>query len=672
MTSEITLTLCEIADTEDGTVRLDTSDMHMLGVSQNDVIAGMGNRRVYLTVQPALMGDRNQRLAGVSEQTARNLGYTSGQKISLIAERLHIPIAERITLKASDDLDQLHVMARKDQIGNFWNKRALSEDDEFSIPTLGTYPLKVKVSTMQPAGPARIGPTTEFSVGTNIIDNTLLKIGGLRENYRTCHSLAKARFNKGLAVAAHSILLTGPSGCGKSRLVARLAQEMEVVFQTLDAYDLVDRWISQGPSDLSSYLHELAKRGKTILLLDHLESLATVDTHSSTIAAAARAVTAQLCTLLDDVATQPNVLVFGITSGELDRRFDHNQRFDVSLQVDPPNRWGRCEILHLATESMPLADDVDLPLLSTLSSGMTAQDLNNLARSAALSASSEKITSNDFLTAFRSLTPSAAKDVQCDIPSTLWDEVAGLDDIKNLLRETISWSLIEHEKFQEAGVQPPRSILLSGGEGTGKTSLVRALAGFLPMHFIEAKCPVLMTRSQNDGQKYIKDCFALARRKAPCLIFFDDIDVFFDVIAGHDEDVPYHQAVVSQLLVELDALLDMPGVIVIAATNRPDRLSRDILKPGRFDFALTLPMPDQSARKKVLQIHARKLPLSADIDFDKLATSIKGMSSAEIANLCNRVGLMALRNALSKSGNGGTMPVVTPELFVQALRGRKT
>lgn len=671
MTSEITLTLCEIADTEDGAVRLDTSDMHQLGVSQNDVVTAEGNRRVYLTVQPALMGDRNQRLAGVSKQTAQNIGFTSGQKISLVAERLHIPYAERITLKAADDLDQIHVLARENQIGNFWDKRTIAEGDEFLIPTLDSYSLSVKVDSMKPAGPARVGPATEFSVGTSLVDNTLLKIGGLRDSYRKCYTLAEGRLKKNLSVAAHSILLTGPSGCGKSRLVARLAQEMEVVFQTLDAYQLVDRWITHGAQDLSSYLHELAKRGKTILLLDHLESLSSADTHSSTIAAAARSVTAQLCMLLDEVATQPDVLVFGITSGHLDSRFEHNQRFDLTLQIDPPNRWGRNEILHLATEHMPLEKDVDLSKIATLSSGMTAQDLNNLARSAALSMQGDKITSHDFMTAFRALKPSAINDVQCDIPPTLWNEVAGLDDIKDLLEETLSWSLTEHEKFNKSGVQPPRSILLSGGEGTGKTSLVRALAGHMPMHFIEANCAVLLTKSLKESQKYIKDCFVLARRKAPCLIFFDDIDAFFDSASESDESTPYHHLVIAQLLVELDALSKMPGVIVIAATNRPDRLTRDILKPGRFDFALTLPMPDHSARKKILQIHARKLPLSEDIDFDNIASSIQGMSSAEIANLCNRVGLIALRKSMNKPGDGGLMPVVSSETFLKALRGRK-
>ncbi len=670
MTSEITLTLCEIMDTDDGAVRLDSSDMHLLGIGAGDTIAAEGNRRVYLTVKPALLGDRNQRLAGVSQQTAHNLGYSSGQKINLVADRLHIPVAERITLQAKDDLDQIHILARKDQIGNFWNKRTLVEGDEFSIPTLGSYPLKVKVTSMQPTGPARIGRTTEFSIGSSIVDTGILRIGGLRDNYRLCQSLARARLTKSSPIAAHSILLAGPSGCGKSRLVERLAQEMEVAFKNLDAYQLVDRWISQGPIDLSSYLHELAKRGKTILLLDHLESLSDIQTHSSTIAAAARAVTAQLCTLLDDVSTQPDILVFGITSAPLDHRFNHNQRFDMKIQIDPPNRWGRSEILHLATEHLPLEKDTDFTLISTLATGMTAQDLNNLARTAALSAKN-KITAEDFMSAFRSLTPSTAEDVQCDIPNTLWDEVAGLDDIKQLLKETISWSLIDHKKFCDAGVTPPRSILLSGGEGTGKTSLVRALAGFMPMHFIETNCSVLMTRTPEAGQSYLKKAFTLARRKAPCLVFFDDIDVFFESVQNAEDENLYNHSLVSQLLVELDTLSSMPGVVVIAATNRPDRLSRDILKPGRFDYAVTLPMPDQAARKKVLQIHARKLPLSADIDFDRIATSVQGMSSADIANLCNRVGLMALRQSMNKPSDVGTMPVVTPELFAQALRGRK-
>jgi len=669
MTSKITLTLCEVEDTEDGVVRLDASDMHTLGVSQNDVISATGNRKVYLIVKSSLIGDHNQRLAGVSPQTANNLGYTSGQKINLVSERVHIPFAERVTLKTPDYLDQIHAISRKNQIGIFWNNRVLNDGDEISIPTLSEYSLKVKVSTIQPEGPAKITSSTEFSVGTNIVDNSILKIGGLREDYKICKSLSEKLLKQNTSISAHSVLLSGISGCGKSQLIKRLAQEMKVEFQTLDAYQLVDDYIAQGSIDLSGYLHDIAKKGKSILMIDHLEALSLKDEQSSVISTASRFVVAQLCSLLDDASSQPNVLVFGITSKDLEDRFYNNQRFGVHLRIDPPNRWGRYEILYIATEEMLLNEDVDLSLIAELSTGMTAKNLNDLVRCAALSSKEKKIKQNDFISAFRSIIPSAKEDVQCDIPSTLWNEVAGLDDIKQLLCETISWSLLEDKKFSESGIRPPKSILLSGGEGTGKTSLVRALAGFMPMHFIEVNCPVLITKRKDIGQKYLKDCFNLARRKAPCLIFFDDIDVFFESISEHDEDIHYHNSIISQLLVELDALSNMKGVIVIAATNRPDRLSKDMLKPDRFDFALTLPMPNLSARKKILQIHARKLPLSAEIDFDQLALSINGMSSAEIANLCNRVGLMAIRNSMNKSSG---MPVVTPDLFAQALRGRKS
>ncbi|MDD5587183.1 MAG: AAA family ATPase, partial [Alphaproteobacteria bacterium] len=251
-----------------------------------------------------------------------------------------------------------------------------------------------------------------------------------------------------------------------------------------------------------------------------------------------------------------------------------------------------------------------------------------------------------------------------------WHDVAGLDDTKRLMRETLEWSLRHDEKFAANGVRPPCSILLSGGQGTGKTSLVRALASVIPLNFVEISCPVLTTRDADASARTIHDCFALARRKAPCLVFLDDIDVLFES-QGASEPVSVPRPVVARLLNELDGLALFPGVVVIASTNRPDRLTMDVLRPGRFDYAVALPMPDHAARKKILEIHARKLPLAADVDFDRLAAATQSMSPAELANLCNRVGLIALRQSLGGEQGGVIPPVVNAALFEQALRGRK-
>lgn len=670
MTTDLFLTLFESADIDDGIIRLDSSDMRLLGIVPGEIVSVEGARRVYVRAYYSSNEDRNQRLAHVSPLTARNLGFLTGQKVRVLPDRIKPPFAELVTVQAEDDIDQLHLMARRKSICNTWNKRVVLVEDELCVPTLDRYPLSVKIVATQPQGPVQITRSTEFAIATRKISGDIIHLGGLREVYRTCSSLIQSRFVKGKATAARSVLLSGPIGCGKSRLVNRLAHENNLELHVLDVYQLVDKGLDQGSLDLGGLLSEIGRKGRTILLINHLEALKSKMALSAALAATAHSVLSQICELLDELPTQPNVLVFGVASGDFDSRLLNNHRFDVHIPVDAPNRWGREEILTLATENMSVDEGLNLTALAELSAGMTAQDIEHMAKTAELMSVGPKVTEQDFMAALRCMTPSIATDVLCDVPTTQWDEVAGLDDIKQLMKETLSWTLRQLPRFTEAGVRPPRSILLSGGQGTGKTSLVRALAAQMPMNFIEISCPILMAQKPEESTRYLKNGFALARRKAPCLLFFDDMDAFFETYAGSSsEGAPYHP-IVAQLIAELDTLSSLLGVMVVAATNRPDRLAAEILSPGRFDFAVTLPLPDLTARKKVLQIHGRKLPLAADIDFDRLAANTTGMSSAEIANLCNRVGLMALRQALNTQETG-RLAVVTADLFEQALRGRK-
>jgi len=449
---------------------------------------------------------------------------------------------------------------------------------------------------------------------------------------------------------------------------------MGVGLRIFDAHDLLDQWIAHESSELAVTLSDMARRGPTILLLDHLEALTIYEGMPSALAVASRSVIAQVCALLDEVPTQPDIMAFGIASGALDPRFETRNPFDLQVPVDAPNRWGRHEMLLLASAGLPLEEGFDFSKLATMTAGATGRDLKNLVRSAHLMATGPKVTEQDLFASFRSMRLSAAAEVRCDIPTVSWNEVAGLDDIKQMLCDTLSWSLQLYDRFRAVGVRPPRSVLLSGGEGTGKTSLVRSLASFFPVNFIEIDCGLLATLTQEAATTFLQDGFALARRKAPCLVFFDEIDVLFEPVdeAADIEIAPHHHPIVAQLMSDLDTLSLYPGVVVIAATNRPDRLTAEMLRPGRFDFAVALPLPDAAARKKILQIHAHKLPLAADVDFDKLANSTHGMSPAEIAYLCNRVGLMALRNSLAGPEGGIIPPVVNGALFDQALRGRKS
>jgi len=670
MTSELSLTLNESPETPDGVVRLDSSDMRLLGVLPGDILALAGRRTTYARALPAFMEDRNQRLAGVSRDLSENLGLQPGQKVRVLGERQKPALAEKIMLEVEDEIDRLHVLVRAGQLNTFWRDRSLVAGDRLRLPTLDRNPLFVGVLSTQPDGLVQIAHGTEFVLKSKKDEGNLPSLGGLRDVYRTCKTLASLRFKSDGPGMTRAVLLEGPSGCGKARLVTRLALEMGVPLVVLDVHHLMDKSMSGTKGDLPVSLTEIARRGPVILLLDNLEALTGHESKSAVFALAGRVVLSQLISLLDELPAHPNVMLFGVVSGVVEPRFIERNRFDLRLPVDAPHRLARHEILILETRNMPLAGNADLARLATMTAGTTGRDLNQLAVSAARMALEACVTESDFTAAFRHIEPSLLGAVQCDIPETSWDEVVGLDDVKPLLRETLSWSLQHFGRFQASGVRPPRSILLSGGQGTGKTSLVRALAGIIPMHFIELLCPTLAAEDPAKAAQYIHEGFMLARRKTPCLVFFDDIDVLFE--SGAAADLASHlQPVVARLLVELDNLPLIPGVVVIAATNRPDRLPTEIMRPGRFDYAVTLPMPDNAARKKILQMHAHKLPLAADVDIGHLAGLMQGMSPAEMANLCNRVGLMALRESLNDANGGVIPPVVNAALFEQALRGRK-
>ncbi|MCL2469609.1 MAG: AAA family ATPase [Alphaproteobacteria bacterium] len=667
----LSLTLIESPEIEDGVVHLDNADQRALTVVEGDIIRVDGARSAYLKIRPALVGDHNQRIAKVSLLTAHNLGLQSGQSLQLYHEHVAPPYAERITLAALDDIDRIHILARIKALASFCHGRVVDSDDSIRIPALGRFPLLAKVKAVQPQGPVQITRSTSFVVETGLNLSETLLLGGMRDAYKTCAMLVEKGLKKKDPHIRRRILLCGPSGLGKARLTARLAQDFEVQHHVIDCLQILEHAQEGKESKLSTLLVDLSRLGPTLLVLDHMQALSA----RQDVSAGMLRARLQVNNLLEEVWSYPNVMVFGITSDSFEElaQDDHiaPELFDFILPIDNLTRWERLEVLNIAARKIELAKDVDLSLIAALMPGASARDLTKLVRSAADLSFGPRVTALDLREAMRSCPVPSSPAIMCDVPDVNWNDVAGLEDIKHLMLETLNWSLFQNDKFMAAGVKPPRSVLMSGGVGTGKTTLARALASRMAANFIEISCPLLHAQHGRSGACYLQKAFALARRKPPCIIFLDDMDALFEVLFTPELVEPPEQPVATQLIAELDALSALTGVVVIAATNRPDRLTPEILRPGRFDYALTLPMPDKSARKKILNIHARKLLLEADVDFDRLAQNTQGMSGAEISGLCNRVGMMALRRTLAENAGPGTMPVVTADLFDQALRGRK-
>ncbi|MDD3287961.1 MAG: AAA family ATPase [Alphaproteobacteria bacterium] len=662
MTAEISLNLRIAEDLSDDSVRIDQSDLRLLRVQPGDTVALTGGRTSYARAIPALMEDRNQRLARVSSQLLFNTKAPDNAPIKISALTKTPELAEKVVLEVTDDIDNLHLSVRLNQLTSLWHERIIVVDDRLRVPTIDKFPLEVRIAETIPAGPVQVCSSTEFQIICCNEDEPDTGLAGLRDVYRTCRIMADKRLNGEIASTAKSILLTGPAGCGKAQLVKRLAEDMKVGLRVIDAHTLLDRYVVFGNSDLETIFSDLSHMAPIIMLLDNMEALNEHQYGHMAIS--------HICNVLDELRMHRKIILFGICSSDPDPRFLSNRRFDVVLPVDAPDRLARQEMLVLATRDAPLDDTVDLKQLANATRGCTAADLRRLVTMADLSSEVVTINHKDFAVALRAIVPSALNPLYSDVPDVSWESVGGLDEIKALFRETLVWSLQRSHQFREADVHPPRCILVSGGQGTGKTTLVRAVASITPLNLIEVPCPTLLMQDQGAMADFVHKSFALARKSTPCMIFFDDIDALLDPQNRGDEPQTPN-FVIAQLMDELDHLSDIPGVIVVGATNRPDRLMNEMMRPGRFDYAITLPMPDIQARKKILQIHSKKFPMASDIDFDQLAVMTQGMSPADITNLCNRVGLLALRQSFSGE-NGVIPPVVNAALFDQVIRGRKT
>jgi transitional endoplasmic reticulum ATPase len=367
------------------------------------------------------------------------------------------------------------------------------------------------------------------------------------------------------------------------------------------------------------------------------------------------------------------VIVIAATNipNTLDPALRRPGRFDREITISVPDKQARQEILEIHSRGMPLAEDVEPERLASITHGFVGADLTALCREAAMSAlrrlmpdidfvqaqipyeklMSLQVTMGDFDIALKEVEPSAIREVFTEVPDVGWADVGGLQEAKRLLVEAVEWPLRYTHLFEHAGVRPPKGILLDGPPGTGKTLLAKALARESEANFIAVSGPQLMSRWVGESERGVREIFRKARQAAPCIIFFDELDALAPRrgIGGNEVS----DRVVSQLLTELDGIEELRGVVVLAATNRQDRLDPALLRPGRFDYRVTLPLPDEEARLAILRIHLRGTPLAEDVDLAALASATDGMVGADLAGLCRRAAVSAIREFLGSQADEG-------------------
>jgi transitional endoplasmic reticulum ATPase len=459
------------------------------------------------------------------------------------------------------------------------------------------------------------------------------------------------------------VLLHGPPGTGKTLIAKAVANEIDASFYTISGPEIMSKYYGESEEQLRDIFEEASDAAPAIIFIDEIDSIAPKREEAG--GDVERRVVAQLLSLMDGLDERGEVVVIGATNrvNAIDAALRRGGRFDREIEVGVPDRDGRKEILQVHTRNMPLADGIDLDAYADSTHGFVGADIESLAKEAAMSAlrrirpeldleadeidaavlDALTVTEGDFKEALKGIEPSALREVFVEVPDVTWLDVGGLGETKEQLRETIQWPLEYPQVFEAMDMESAKGVLMYGPPGTGKTLLAKAVANEAESNFISVKGPELLNKFVGESEKGVREIFQKARENAPTVIFFDEIDSIAAERGRASGDSGVTERVVSQLLTELDGLESLEDVVVIATTNRPDLIDVALLRPGRLDRHVHVPVPDEAARRAIFDVHTRAKPLADDVDLDGLAAQTDGYVGADIEAVCREASMAASR-----------------------------
>ncbi|MEA2055291.1 MAG: CDC48 family AAA ATPase, partial [Candidatus Thermoplasmatota archaeon] len=474
------------------------------------------------------------------------------------------------------------------------------------------------------------------------------------------------------------VLLHGPPGTGKTLIAKAVANESGASFYTINGPEIMSKFYGQSEENLRKIFEEAEKNAPSIIFIDEIDAIAPK--RSEVHGEVERRVVSQMLTLMDGLKGRGKLIVIGATNipDSLDPALRRPGRFDREIRIDAPDANGRKEILQIHTRGMPKSKDCDLDGLAEITYGYVGADLAALAREAAMNALRKRlpeidlekpipvdvlekmeVTMEDFKNAHRGIEPSAMREFLIEVPRVSWDDVGGLEEVKQQLQEAVEWPLTKPEVFKKMGIKPPRGVLLYGAPGTGKTLLAKAVAHESKANFISIKGPEVMSKWVGESEKAVRELFKKARQVAPTIVFLDELDSIAPM-RGTNTGSHVTDSVVNQLLTSIDGLESMEGVVVLGATNRPDIIDQGLLRPGRFDRLVLIDAPDRKTRLEIFKIHSKEMPLAGDVDLKGLAKSCENYSGADIEALCREAAITAIRE-------NGKAKTVTKAHFNKAL-----
>lgn len=666
-----------------GLARLDPRDLAQLGVAVGDVVAISGTRTTVARATPAHKEQRGQALIQMDGILRANAGAGLGDRVRV--QRAEVQPARELVLAPVEALRAAPGAAAAYYLARQLEGIPVVAGDQVRAALFGPRTQAFTVVKTLPAGAVLIGPATAVRFEQQEREPqpgaiTYEDIGGLHRELRRIREMIELPlrfpelFERLGIDPPKGVLLYGPPGCGKTLIARAVAHETSARFFHVNGPEIIDQWYGASEAHLRKVFEEARRRAPAIIFLDEIDAIAPKRDELSGERQAERRLVAQLLALMDGLESRGNVIVIAATNIPhiLDPALRRPGRFDREIAISVPDKEGRREILEIYTRGMPLAADVDLERLAAITHGFVGADLEALSREAAMSALRRalpeladprsgarsfaqlhipypklmalQVTAEDFQTALSEVEPSALREVFAEVPDVGWEDVGGLEEARQLLVEAVEWPLRHSDLYARAGIRPCKGILLHGPPGTGKTLLAKALARQCEANVIAVKGPQLFSMWVGESERAVREVFRKARQVAPCIVFFDEIDALAPPRGQYDTQAA--ERVVSQLLTELDGIEDLSGVVVLAATNRLDRVDPALLRPGRFDFLVELPLPDRAARLAILHVHTRRMPLADDVDLQALAAATEDFSGADIEGLCRRAALLALRELL--------------------------
>jgi len=664
-----------------GIARLDPADIQSLGLDVGDLVAIGSGGRTAARVMPAYAEYRGNKLLQIDGIIRENAGVSLGEMVpvsGVTGRSAKKIVLTPIGLEPNPQFDAMFISRSLQGV-------PLVKGDKVRISVLGLRNQEFMIEETVPGGFVLLNKDT-------VVEVLQTKVAGLKKagqvTYEDIGGMGKelARIREMIelplkypAVFQHlgieppkGVLLYGPPGTGKTLIARAVANEANAYFLPVNGPEVIHKYYGESEAKLREIFEKAAKKGNSIIFLDEIDAIAPK--RAEVTGEVEKRVVAQLLALMDGLASRGQVIVIGATNipDSLDPALRRPGRFDREITIGVPDQKGRLEILQIHTRGMPLTSDVDLERVAGLTGGFVGADLLALCRESAMHRlrrvlphldpegltpellASLRVSMQDFLQALEEVEPSATREFLVEVPGAGWEDVGGLDEVKQHLRETIEWPLKYTELFDQAGAQAPRGILLYGPPGTGKTLLARAIANEANANFISIKGPALLSKWVGESEKAVREVFHKARQAAPCIIFFDEIDAL--VAARGMSGSAASERVLSQLLTEMDGIEELRRVVVLGATNRLDLIDPALLRPGRFDLQLRMELPVQASRRQILDVHTRKKPVAEDVDLDGLAAETEGFSGADIRHLCSRAALAAVREYIARNDRPSQEP----------------